>query len=276
MACHFARYVERVASAGKAAYPIPMFVNAALNRPGRAPGEYPSGGPLPHLFEVWRAGAPSIDFLSPDIYFPNFVDWCRAYSRPRHPLFIPEIANGMSAASEVFCAIGQYDAMGFSPFAIDTIAEQPAAALKESYELLHGLAPLLLEAQGSGRMAGAVLDSDTPAVQMGLGDAAVSIRHDYTFEWSGPAREITPWPRSGALIIATGPRDYIVVGNGIIVTFATEQQNPFGLLKVDEGRFVAERFVAGRRLNGDETHQGRHVRIPYGKRGVQRVQLYRY
>jgi beta-galactosidase GanA len=48
-----------------------MFANAALVRPGHQPGQYPSGGPLPHLIDVWRAAAPSIDFLAPDIYFPT-------------------------------------------------------------------------------------------------------------------------------------------------------------------------------------------------------------
>ena len=66
MAWHFARYVNHVAELGKAEYPLPMYVNAALIRPGYQPGQYPSAGPLPHLMDVWRAGAPQIDFLSPD------------------------------------------------------------------------------------------------------------------------------------------------------------------------------------------------------------------
>jgi len=49
MAWHFARYAEAVAAAGKREYPLPMFVNAALIRPGHQPGQYPSAGPLPHL-----------------------------------------------------------------------------------------------------------------------------------------------------------------------------------------------------------------------------------
>src|SRR5262249_53560007 len=69
MAWYFARYAGRVASAGKKEYPLPMFVNAALIRPGYQPGRYVSAGPLPHLIDVWRAAAPSIDMLSPDIYF---------------------------------------------------------------------------------------------------------------------------------------------------------------------------------------------------------------
>ena len=55
MAWHFAVYTEAVAAAGQSAYDLPMFVNAALVRPGRAPGEYPSAGPLPQVFDVWRA-----------------------------------------------------------------------------------------------------------------------------------------------------------------------------------------------------------------------------
>lgn len=47
MAWHFARYVNRVAELGKAEYPLPMFVNAALIRPGYRPGQYPSAGPQP-------------------------------------------------------------------------------------------------------------------------------------------------------------------------------------------------------------------------------------
>jgi len=65
MAWSFARYVNRVTELGNAQYPLPMFVNAALIRPGYQPGQYPSAGPLPHLMDLWRAGAPTIDFLSP-------------------------------------------------------------------------------------------------------------------------------------------------------------------------------------------------------------------
>jgi hypothetical protein len=38
MAWHFARYAEVVAAAGKAEYPLPMYANAALIRPGDQPG----------------------------------------------------------------------------------------------------------------------------------------------------------------------------------------------------------------------------------------------
>ena len=69
MAWHFARFTEHVTAAGKAAYPLPMFVNAALVRPGYQPGQYPSAGPLPHLSDIWRAGAPSVDSSRPTSTF---------------------------------------------------------------------------------------------------------------------------------------------------------------------------------------------------------------
>ena len=47
MAWNYARFLEKVAQAGKAAYDIPMYVNAWLQQPNHAwPGTYPSGGPL--------------------------------------------------------------------------------------------------------------------------------------------------------------------------------------------------------------------------------------
>ena len=57
MAWYFARYTDAVAAAGKKEYPLPLYVNAALIRPGHQPGQYPSGGPLPHLMDVWPSGA---------------------------------------------------------------------------------------------------------------------------------------------------------------------------------------------------------------------------
>ncbi|MFK7980019.1 MAG: beta-galactosidase, partial [Saprospiraceae bacterium] len=51
MAYYFAKYVNEISKAGKAIYALPTFVNAALNRPGTKPGDYPSAGPLPHILD---------------------------------------------------------------------------------------------------------------------------------------------------------------------------------------------------------------------------------
>src|SRR5207248_853043 len=97
---------ERVAAAGKAEYPLPMYVNAALIRPGYTPGRYVSAGPLPHLIDVWRAAAPSIDLLAPDIYFPNLVEWMDKYAQFGNPLFVPEAKLDSQSPMHAIYAIG--------------------------------------------------------------------------------------------------------------------------------------------------------------------------
>ena len=96
---------KALVKAGKARYDIPMYVNAALNRTGRKPGEYPSGGPLPHLLDVWKAGAPSLDFLAPDIYFPNFAQLAARYQRADNMLFIPEANNATNPPGPRECVL---------------------------------------------------------------------------------------------------------------------------------------------------------------------------
>ena len=103
MAWYYARFADQIIESGKKIYPLPMFVNAALNRPDRKPGKgYPSAGPLPHIMDIWIAGGPSIDFLAPDIYFPNIKHWCDLYTRQNNPLFIPEAGWDPSAAARIF------------------------------------------------------------------------------------------------------------------------------------------------------------------------------
>jgi beta-galactosidase GanA len=151
MAWHYACYIGKVAEAGKAEYNLPMFTNAALIRPNYAPGQYNSGGPLPHSIDIWKAGGPQIDFLSPDIYF-EFKKWSARYDRPENPLFIPEAAGDAQSAANVFYAIGNHRAIGFSPFAIDSMDPSTAGGreLSRSYGVLSQLAPLILENQHKG------------------------------------------------------------------------------------------------------------------------------
>jgi beta-galactosidase GanA len=282
MAWHFARYAERVAAAGKAEYPLPMYVNAALIRPGYVPGQYVSAGPLPHLAEVWRAAAPSIDLLAPDIYFPNFFEWTGNYVRSGNPLFIPEVKLDAHAPLEALYAIGAHDAIGFSPFAIESATDTDATAIGRTYEVLGELAPLILRQQGRGTMTGVMprvsfdgtVDDSPQRVTVGGAFAAT-----VSFE-SPPTQSAATVPRAlgGGLIIALAPDELLIAGSGIVVTFEpTGPGDPIaGILSADEGRFVNGQWRVSRRLNGDQTHQGRHVRLPPGEFTIQRVKLYRY
>jgi beta-galactosidase GanA len=273
MAWHFARYVNRVADAGKTEYSLPMFVNAALIRPGHQPGQYPSAGPLPHLIDVWRAGAPKIDFLSPDIYFQNFAEWARRYHRSGNPLFIPEVMPTPLDAIYALYSIGQHDAIGFSPFSIESMDQDTNEALAQSYDLLRQISSLVLDYQGKNAMAGFLPEGPEQRApqQVKLGRFVLSVTYDR------PSGQ-TPSVLSGGLVIATGPDEFLFAGTGLTVTFATDEQDRalVGIVSVDEGKYANGQWMPGRRLNGDQTHQGRHLRLPPGKFGIQRIRLYRY
>lgn len=292
-AWHYARFADQLAAAGKAQYPVPMYVNVALNRPGRLPGEYPSGGPLPHLLDVWKAGGPHLDFLAPDIYFPNFVDIVDRYKRPDNVLFIPEAHNSDNpiAPANAFYAIGQLDAIGFGPFSIDSIDEDPGA-LKDAYGILQQLKPYILDAQGTDRMVGfkprqlydetLVYEPETRDV----GPYRFTISYaDLQKPIANPGADVAnstakaAIAAAGGIIIQIGPEEYLVAGQGITVTFKPKADGTplAGIDSAWEGHYdAAGKWVAGRLLNGDQTHQGRHIRLFPGKWQIQRVKLYSY
>ncbi len=275
MAWHFAKYTNYVAQAGKKEYPLPMFVNAALIRPGHKPGQYPSAGPLPHLMDVWRAAAPHIDFLAPDIYFKSFAEWCEKYDRSGNPLFIPEVANNQSVANAYY-AIARHNATGYSPFAIESLENPETNQISKGYEVLQQLAPLILAHQGKGTMAGALLDSAHHQTQLPLGDFIFNVRHEYS--WSYARRVEGEVPRVGGMIIMLSPDEFLIAGSGIIVTFAVRGGDGAvaGIGIMEEGRFVDSRWSPGRRMNGDQSHQGRHMHLPGDSFSIQKVKLYKY
>lgn len=281
-AWHYARFVEALTRAGKRAYDVPMYVNAALNRPGKAPGEYPSGGPLPHLLDIWMVGAPSLGLLAPDIYFRNFSDIVAHYDRPGNALFVPEQGRASTAElmANAFFAFGEHKAIGFSPFSIDSFGEADAGELRQAYSVLAALEPMILKAQAAGTIRAAKppvsFDGsvDERPQQLTLGAYRFTI--GFIDPWT-PREQQRP-EEHVAMIVQTGPEEYWVAGRGAVLTFEPIGKGP-PVAGIDTAweEVVSDGALAPRRLlNGDETHQGRHIRLPPGAFTVQRVTLYRY
>jgi hypothetical protein len=109
-----------VAAAGKAAYPLPLYANAALREvlnPG-APGTYQAGGPLDNVIPIWKVCAPALDMVCPDDYETNpaaYLRVCELYHRDDNALYLPETGGSPRL---LFYALDQ-QAIGFSPFGID-------------------------------------------------------------------------------------------------------------------------------------------------------------
>jgi hypothetical protein len=275
MAWNYARYVGKVIDAGKAEYPIPMFVNAAIGRQDGKTATFPSGSPTAYVTNVWRCGAPQLDMLCPDIYFGSFTGWCEKYTAAGNPLFIPEMGGGANGIMNAMTAIVKYNAIGCSPFGIDGSA-QADGPYSEGYNILSQLAPLILQNQGKGTMALTFLNGGSQKISLGRYTLNVEagrgrgggVPANATAPSTAPAgRGRGGAPRGAAspaaapaapnylLVINVGPDEYFVAGKGAQITFSPNPpaQEVAAMASIDEGTFKDGKWVPGRRLNGDQT-----------------------
>jgi len=281
MAWAYATYIDAVTAAGKTEYPLPMYANAALIRPNYQPGQYNSGGPLPYSLDIYHAGAPHVDFFSPDIYFDNFAEWAGKYKREGNPVFVPEAKGGSTGSANAFYTVGQLDAIGFSPFAIDgrmevADTEKMDAAqqsIATTYSTLAHLAPAILQKQGTGEMAAIVLEGEGQrAGRIFLGGYSMEIRR------AGPPND----SRVSVLVIQESSDQFLVAGSGaVLLSFlpASDGASNAGIASIDEEVLSDGKWIRERRLNGDENAQGQLLKINSdgpGKATVYRLRLYRY
>jgi beta-galactosidase GanA len=284
MAWHYARYVDAVAAAGKKEYALPMWVNAWIVQPeDQTPGDYPSGGPQSHVHDIWRAGAPSIDILAPDVYLPDMNTIAGMYRHSWNPLFVPESFAGEQGAANAFLVIGRFNAIGYSPFGIDTRAAGDTA-IEKAYGVLAKLAPEILAAQSSGGIAGFSIEKPDGSRTAELNGyrIRVTVRRD----WKGAPQA----QRGYGLVMQNGPDSFTVAGKDIDVTFepATPGPRTAGIAQMLEQDLVGGAWTTLRVLNGDDimmsykladeaaaNRSGTGVRLK-AELGVVRVKLYRY
>jgi hypothetical protein len=269
-AWYVAKYVDSVAAAGKQVYPLPMYANDWLmGQDSERAGRWPSGGPTANVIDIWKAAAPHIDLVAPDIYNPDFFDSVAAYVRDDNALFVPEIIADAHWAGAVFPSLAQCNAIGFSPFGIDDWFEdgklKPVAQpFADHYRILQQLLPLIAKYQGTGFLHGFVQDeSNGKIIRLG--------RTEQTVAAVGYTRLYDPKGALGAgLILELGPEDFVVAGANIEVIFRA-MEGPLRdrvPLTIEDGRFDGERWISTRRLNGDEFE----VKLPEAG-GIRRIRL---
>ncbi|MFD1003588.1 DUF5597 domain-containing protein [Ohtaekwangia kribbensis] len=257
---HYAKYIGKIAAAGKEAYPLPMYVNAWIKQPGVGgawPGKYPSGGPTPHTLDIWRAAAPAIDLIVPDIYVPDIRYTVQQYHRPGNAFFIPEVRPGERSAHEAFWAFGQYDIFGYAPFGID---DYPAAydPITPTYATLQQVKDLILQHQGKGTMAGILVDTVQRIQRLKLGGYTIKAELGRQSNFTNIPGLPPPPPPSvaGGIIIHTGKDEFVVIGKDYLLTFIPERITDKSLRldveSIEEGQFVNGKWQVIRRLNGDE------------------------
>ena len=273
-AWNYVVFVDKVAESGKVIYNLPMYVNCALNRPNVDPGKYPSGGPLPHLINIWQAAASHIDMLSPDVYHGDFRNWCVQYNKLNNPLFMPEIKMEPENAAQVFYVLGRHKALGYCPFSIESASENKATPLQKSYRVLDNLSEMILA--NRPKSDGVYLDKEHKVDTLLIGDYQVVIAHVCTLPWTDGAKA-EKWTPAGCIIIETNPGEFWIGGTSVICTFKNIKNKDLttGILSADIASKIENdwHFI---RLNGDQTHQGRHIRMGSGEWQIQRIKLYDY
>ncbi|KAH7394604.1 family 35 putative beta-galactosidase glycoside hydrolase [Pyrenochaeta sp. MPI-SDFR-AT-0127] len=278
MAYYYALYVEKVAMAGKQIYNIPIFTNVwqpkgddtnpldNVAAGGDRPGNYPSGGAVSTVLDIWNRFAPTLAFISPDIYSTNYSKTCAAYSHKGQALFIPEQRRDEYGARRVWEALGSYQALGVSPFGIDSIKASECAFTRH-YKILGAIRHHILGARPKPEsFIGFYFDElgpngndPTPPLTKQFGSFTLSISRAFVLG--------TPGPGFGMIIELDNDR-FMLAGMGFKVEFASNEPGPLaytGILRFEEKSVVDSEvglLRTDRILNGDETRSGQWANMP--------------
>lgn len=263
MAWHYASYMDKIAAAGKEVYDIPVFVNAWIVQPeDKHPGNYPSGGPQAQNHVIYRDAAPHIDLLSPDIYLSDFPAITDLYTRNGNTLFIPESRDGQTGAANAVYAIGQHNAIGYSPFGFESkCSDESNQSFAQLYHQLGSIQDKVLNAQAEGRIAACWLKGSDPRIvkdTVTLGSVRIVAELVSSGMRNGGAPQLTGGtydPQAvGYMMAIEEDNHYVILGSNARITFLpTEGHNTVGLAKVTEGHYDKNgQWVEGRWLNGDQ------------------------
>ena len=168
--------------------------------------------------------------------------------------------------------------MGFSPFSIESTNDPENESLGKVYNLVNQLMPLITSHQGQHKIDGVLLDKENQESDIDFGDYEFTVKHSYTLGYESNSKN-NVWEKTGAIIIQTGENEFYLAGTGVVITFKNIK-NPelnVGILRDEQGKFKDGKWEVIRHLNGDQIHQGRHIRI-LGSDGyeIQRFKLYNY
>jgi len=263
-----AKYIGTVAAAGKAVNPLPLYVNAALRDPITNPSanNYESGGPTDNVIPIWKAAAPAIDLLAPDIYISEsekVLKVIELYSRPDNPLFVPEIGSGAEYVRYFYPVLAN-GGIGFSPFGIDDNGngekkedtEARLASIAQEYAMAAPMMRELAKWAFQGKIKSVIEREDHAEQTIDLGSWQAIV----TF---GAARrsavQANAKPISKAMIVQLGENEFLLIGTLCHFTFKPLGANvvkAWQYLKVEEGKYENGTFKLLRIRNGDETDWG--------------------
>ena len=286
-----AKYINEIVAAGKAEFPVPCYINVWLDYPPAElpqrqmdmPGVgYPSGGAVQKLVALWRAVAPSIDVIAPDIYSDDsqfYRETMRAYNRPDNPLLIPETGRSDSFAKFFFYALGS-GAIGFSPFGVDKsgwniLGDEPWKAHAHNFELIAPMSREIAQLEFDGKLKTAVEEPGQTSQEVDFGQWQATVAYGFP-QPDGRRAPGTKDAHGAALIARLGPDEFLVTGVDASVSFHLPGKLPWirsEIITAEQGVYQNGEWKVEKLWNGDETDRGLSF---HDKPEIVRVRLSRF
>ena len=279
-----ARYIGEIAKAGRAVYDLPMYVNNALRDPLEQPPKpwnknFASGGPTYDVIDIYKAAAPAIDIVGPDVYNAESAKLdanLDNFKRPDNALFVPEIGNSELYARYLYQILGR-GAIGVAPFGVDYFdyANYPLGAKTNDKATLEPFAKIFAAFRPMQRQwAQWAFDGRTYGVSEpdDHADRFITMKgwkaHVTFGQWQFGERE---WPGNqkekpahadklvgGVSIAQIGDDEFLLVGQQARVRIDDIEGSGRALIEyVEEGRYDANgKWTMDRRWNGDQVDWG--------------------
>ncbi len=269
-----AKYVNEIAAAGKAEFPIPYYINVWLDYPAAElpqrqldmPGiAYPSGGAVQKLVGLWRALAPSIDMIGPDIYADDsrfYRETMRTYRRVDNPLWIPETGRSDSFGKFFFYALGD-GAIGFSPFGADQsgwniLGDEPWKAHARNFALIAPISREIAQLEFEGKLKTAVEEPGQTAQEVDFGKWQATVAFGFP-QPDGRRAPGTKDAHGAALVAQLAPDEFLVTGVDASVSFHLPGKLPWmrsEIITAEQGVYENDEWKPQKLWNGDETDRG--------------------
>jgi hypothetical protein len=199
--------------------------------------------------DVWRAGAPSLDALAPDIYGPDFQQVCAAFNVDDNPMLVPEAYYYEPSAVAPFFAFGEVNALLFGSYFIEGYGwgpHPPARGqlhpVKDTFAVLREMAPVILQHQGRQSMTGFFQVSDDDHFTKSLNGYNIEMtgtRNVYGDVHSAGASEFLKGAvPGGAMVIVLGRDEFVIAGRGLNIKFARSGSQPPRVTSAIEGHYL--------------------------------------
>jgi beta-galactosidase GanA len=279
-----ARYIEEIAKAGRAVHDLPLYVNNALRDPLEQPPQpwksnFASGGPTHDVIDIYKAAAPHVDIVAPDIYHPEWIKvqaHLGQFQRPDNALWVPELGNAEAYARYLYLILGR-GSIGVAPFGIDYFdyanfplgsKRSDAAMVAPFAQVFAAFAPMQkpwARWAFEGRTYGVAEAEDHQDQTLAMkGWKAKVTFGQWQFgerEWPGNQKESpahAAQAMGGVSIAQIADDEFVLVGQYARVRLEDAQGSGRALIdSAEEGRFDANgQWLMERRWNGDQVDWG--------------------